>query len=93
VVVDVIDIEYVWFIKAKDNAPVGTNGDGPKSLTLSVQRMQPKSGKVHVSQRSSRVECCKDIAQLPGVFGGYPACVVILKQSLQTFVAKRPYHG
>src|SRR6266849_6019181 len=45
VIVDQINIGYVTVIEAKDDAPVGTDGDAPKAGEVAFQQVQPEARK------------------------------------------------
>ena len=66
-VVDVVDIERVAFGKAENDPPVGTDGDGPKTLKRTLKGMKSKAGEVHIRDAGRSVETNENIAQPLGM--------------------------
>ena len=89
VIVEIVDIQRVAFGKAENHSPVSPHGDGPKAFELALERMEPKTGQVHIRDGSRCVESHENIAQFFGVFAHDPAVVVIFIKALEAFVADR----
>jgi hypothetical protein len=65
-------------IEAKDDSPVGPDCDAPKSRQSPLERVQPKTGKRHVVRFRRPIQTSKHNPDLIGMFGVYPAPVVVL---------------
>jgi hypothetical protein len=42
--------------QSENHPPVGANGHGPKSFELTFERMQPKSGDIHIRNPPGCIE-------------------------------------
>jgi hypothetical protein len=70
--------------KAKGDPPVGTYGDGPSTLAVARQRMQPERRLIHVIGPPRGIERGKDEAKPADMLGTHFAAVVIFKKELQS---------
>lgn len=92
VIIDIINVFSVTFGKPENHSPVGSNGHCPESFHLAFERMQPKTGHVHMGHGWSSVKRSQNIAQLGDMLLVYAARVVMLKKPSQALVANAPYH-
>jgi len=77
-IINIVNIDRVGSVEAKDDTSVGSNGDRPKPFQSALERMQTKSRHVHVRCRLSRVEPCEDIPQFDDVIGCHAPGVILL---------------
>jgi hypothetical protein len=87
VVIDIINV-FRALIKAKNHAPVGPNGHGPKASHLAFERMQPQLRLIQVTNGWGGMECRQNISQFVSVFRIYTPRVVLLKKPFQPLVTK-----
>jgi len=62
VVIDIIDIPHIAAGKTENYPPVGANSHGPKAFELTLERMQPETGHVHVRNRTGSIEPRENVA-------------------------------
>ena len=91
-VVQVINVESIMLGKAKNDPPVCTNRNRPKTFRPALERLQPEAGHIHIGGHPDRIEPCQNIAALIGVFGYDAARVVLFMEALQSLVRYGSYH-
>ena len=90
-VVHIINVERVRIDKAKNHAPVCANRYSPKSSELAFERMQVKTGHIHIGDGLGRTEPRENIAQLNDVFSDHTPRVIVFVKAFQSLVSYRPY--
>jgi hypothetical protein len=84
VVVRKVDIKGIALVEAEDDPPVPGDGDAPKSLEVTLQRVEVPAGKQpHVTRLLGRIEGGEHVRDLFDLAGGNAAAVVVFKQALQ----------
>jgi hypothetical protein len=91
VVVHIINVECITVGETENDPPVCSNRYRPKTFVLAFERMQTKTGHIHVGHSVGRVESRENITYLNNVFDNNAARVVVLVKAFQSFVAYRPY--
>ena len=91
VIVGQIDVTSLAVFKSKDDSPVGTDCNGPKSLEISFQGVKTKRENVQVFYPFCCIECSKDEANPTDVLGGKFARVVTFVKPLQRSVPEARY--
>ncbi len=91
-IIDQVDVEGVLAVEAENDAPVGAQRDRPKTLQVSLQRMQAKARNRHVLRTARLVQAGQDAGDLVGVLRVEFAAVVILEQPPQSLVPETQDH-
>jgi hypothetical protein len=63
-----------------------------KALQLTLERMQPEAGNIHLGRSTGSVEPRENVTQLLRVFPNHAARVVVLMKAFQSPVANRADH-
>src|SRR5580658_1870377 len=92
-IVEIVDIERIAIGETKNHSPVRPDGDRPKAFHLALERMQPESGQIHISDVGRSVETNKNVAESFGVLAHDAAMIVVIVKALEAFVADRPDHN
>ena len=67
-VVDQIHIAGVAAFELKDNTPVSGHRNRPKTSKITLERVQPEAGQVHITGRGRLFEAGEDAFNLVRVF-------------------------
>jgi len=92
VVVEIIDIACVAIGEPKGYPPIRPDGDCPKASHFALERMQPKSGQIHISHGSRSVQTKKNVAEPIRMLAHDAAMIVLFVKAFQALVADRPDH-
>jgi hypothetical protein len=93
VIVDQINIGYVTVIEAKDDAPVGADGDAPKAGEVAFQQVQPEARKVHILGACRAIQKRQHASDFIDVLGVQAAAVAVYVEAFQASVLKAPEHS
>ena len=91
VVIDIINVLCIS-IKTENHAPVGAHCNSPEAFERAFERMQPEPWHVHMGDGRGGMKRCQNISQLANMFRVNAARIVLLKKTLQSFMADCPYH-
>ena len=80
-IINVIHICGIMGDKAEDHPPVGAHCYRPEAFQISLERMQPEPGQVHILHCSGGIEPHENIPQFLRVFRDHAARVVIVVQT------------
>jgi hypothetical protein len=86
------DFEGVFAFKAEDDAPVGLNRDGPKSLQIALQRMPAISGQVKGLRRIGGVKNGENSFDSIQQIGANPASVAAFVKAFKASTLEVPNH-
>jgi hypothetical protein len=92
-IVDLVDIEGVRRLKAKDDPPVTRYVHGPETSEITFQRMPPKAWGVDFLYSSGRFQPLQNAPGLVRLIGSDFAAIALLEQALQIPVPETPYHA
>ena len=81
-VVGEFNFKRISAVKAEDNTPIRTHGDGPKAFQSALQRVQVVAGKVHGLRRLGFVEPSENVLNSVDQVGTYPPALPALIKPL-----------
>jgi len=91
-VIEQIDIGGVALLEAKNDPPVGANGDAPIAGEVASQRVQPPARQIKVARLRRLVETRQHARDLVGVLNIHLAAVVIFIEASKASMTKPPDH-
>jgi hypothetical protein len=91
-VVSQFNVKRIFSFKAEDDAPIGTDGHGPESLQVTLQRVQAIAGQVESLRRRCGIENRKDPLHGVQQVWPYPASVTAFIEALETSMFEAPNH-
>ena len=77
--VQIVNIDGVAFLEAEDDPPIRPHRYGPEACEYAFQRVEPKTGQVHISGRSRRIQPREDVAHDLAVISADAALVAPLE--------------
>jgi hypothetical protein len=92
-VVDQIDIMGVAGIEAENDAPVGPDGHGPEPGQITLERMQPETGEIHLADLVGFIEARENALDLVHLVRPELASIASLVEPPQSAMPKAPDHG
>lgn len=76
-IVDIVNVFDIPANKAEDHAPIRAYHHREEAFQIAFERMQAKAGHFKIRDCASRVETCKDVAQLLNVFSDHAADIIV----------------
>jgi hypothetical protein len=92
VVVHIINLQRIAFFEAESDPPIPRHPDSPMSLENALQRMEERTGKIHISGIHSRAQKVQDIDELSGMGWLYASAIAGFEQQPQSLVPETPDH-
>ena len=87
-----VDIDGILAVERESDAPVAVHTNRATARPIAAQPMESVAGEIHILRAKRSIQTVENALAAPFGAGWYAAMVTATKKSLESLVAKRPYH-
>jgi hypothetical protein len=92
-IIEQLNITRLATFHTKYDAPVGSDGNRPKALAITLQWVQTKAGQIHLFRRFRLVKNQQDVFDALEILRRNLTWVPVFEQSAQAFMPKVSDHA